>query len=261
MISLKTTENIVRMRRGGAVLARILDELSCRALPGVSTEELNDEALARMERYDAEPVLLGYRPTFARRSYPAAICTSLNDEVVHGIPSAARILREGDILGIDVSIGYEGMIVDSARTLPIGRVRAEARALLEAAQDALAAAVAASRSGAHLGDIGAAIESLARARGYGVVTALCGHGVGYAVHEEPMVPNVGVPGAGIELRSGLTLAIEPMFTLGSSEVVFDEEDGYTVRTKDGSLSAHFEHTVVITEDGSAEILTLPHPIE
>lgn len=255
MIRLKTKKEIASLRDGGAILARILDELSLLVAPGVSTERLNDEALERMERYGVEPVLLGYQPEFAPRPYPAGICTSVNDAVVHGVPNEKPYeLKEGDVIGIDISLRREGMIVDSARTLPVGLVHPDVQKLLAVTQEALAVGIKAAQAGGHIGDIGHAIESFVRPHGYGIIEELCGHGVGYAVHEEPMVQNIGRPGAGAELKPGLVLAIEPMLTLGGPEVIFDKKDGYTVRTKDGSLSAHFEHTIVITTDGP-EILT------
>lgn len=255
MIRLKTEKEIESLRKGGVVLARILDELSLLVAPGVSTEELNDRALECMERYGALPMLLGYQPEFSARPYPAAICTSINNVVVHGIPNEhPYTLKIGDVIGIDLSISYAGMIVDSARTLPVGRVSPELRKLITVTEEALMVGIIAAQAGGHIGDIGHAIKSFVRPHGYGIIEELCGHGVGYAVHEEPMVPNIGKRGAGVELEPGLVLAIEPMLTLGGPEVVFDEKDSYTVRTKDGSPSAHFEHTIVITKNGP-EILT------
>ena len=255
MIRLKSEKEIEILRNGGVILARILDELSALALPGVSTEELNDEALEKIECAGATPVLLGYHPEFAPRPFPAAICTSINDIVVHGIPNEHPYeLKEGDVIGIDLSIGYEGMIVDSARTVPVGLVNPEVQKLINVTREALAVGIKAAKAGGHVGDIGYAIEMFVRPHKYGIVEALCGHGVGYAVHEEPMVQNVGTPGTGPLLSPGLVLAIEPMLTLGSYEVTFDTKDGYTVRTADGSVSAHFEHTIVITKGGH-EILT------
>ncbi len=255
MIRLKKPEEIESLREGGAILSKILDELSALVAPGVSTELLNDEALELMEKYDVEPVLLGYHPQFAPRPYPAAICTSVNDVVVHGIPNEHPvILKEGDTIGIDVSIAYEGMIVDSARTVAVGTVSPEVQKLINITKEALMVGIKAARVGGRVGDIGHAIETFVRPHGYGIVEDLCGHGVGYAVHEEPNVQSVGTPGTGPELVPGLVLAIEPMLTLGTHEVIFDEEDGYTVRTKDGSQSAHFEHSIVITAEGP-EILT------
>jgi methionyl aminopeptidase len=255
MIRLKTPDEIESLRAGGVILSKILDELSVLVAPGVSTEHLNDVALDLMEKCGVEPVLLGYHPRFAPRPYPAAICTSINDVVVHGIPNEhPAVLKEGDTIGIDTSIGYEGMIVDSARTIAVGTVAPEVQKLINITKEALMVGIKAARPGGRVGDIGHAIESFVRPHGYGIVEDLCGHGVGYAVHEEPNVQSVGTPGTGPELAPGLVLAIEPMLTLGTHEVDFDEEDGYTVRTKDGSQSAHFEHSIVITEQGP-EILT------
>ncbi len=256
MLTYKTPEEIEYLRAGGAILARILDELSALVAPGVSTEYLNDEALDKMERYGVEPVLLGYHPVFSSRPYPAAICTSVNEVVVHGIPNEhPYILKEGDIIGIDISVGYNGMIVDSARTVAVGSISSDARKLIHVTKEALTVGIQAAKVGGHVGDIGHAIETYVRPHGYGIVEELCGHGVGYAVHEDPSVQNIGKKGTGPKLTEGLVLAIEPMLTLGTKDVIFDEEDGYTVRTKDGSLSAHFEHTIVILKDGP-EILTL-----
>lgn len=256
MIRLKTKKEIEILKKGGNLLVRIVDEISMLVAPGVSTEHLNDEAIDCMERLGVEPVLLGYQPEFAPRPYPAAICTSVNDVVVHGIPNENSItLKEGDIVSIDVSICYEGLIVDMARTLPVGSIDPVARKLLSVTKEALVIGIKAAQPGKHIGDIGHAIETFVRPHGYGIVEDLCGHGVGYAVHEEPMVQNVGAPGTGPELKPGLVIAIEPMLTLGDKRVIFDREDGYTVRTKDHSLSAHFEHSIAITENGP-EILTL-----
>ena len=258
MIRLKTSEEIDRLRRGGAVLSRILSELAVLVAPGVTTEYLNDEALDRMERYGAEPALLGYHPEFAPRPYPAALCTSINDVVEHGIPNEhPRTLEAGDIIGLDTTIVYEGMVVDSGITVPVGTIAPEAKRLIEVTKGALAAGIQAARPGGRVGDISAAIEAYVAPHGYGLVEELCGHGVGYAVHEAPLVPNTGTKGTGALLEPGLVIAIEPMLTLGSGDVVFDRKDGYTVRTKDGSLSAHFEHTIAITE-GGVEVLTARH---
>lgn len=255
MVRLKSEKDIEHLREGGALLARIFDELCAHVAPGVSTEELNDEAIELMEQLAVEPVLLGYHPEFAPRPYPAAICTSVNDMVVHGIPNEEPYtLREGDIVGIDISIRHNGMIVDAARTVPVGLVAPDIQELIAVTQEALTAGIEAAQAGGHIGDIGHAIETLVRPHGYGIVEDLCGHGVGYEVHEEPMVPNTGTSGTGLLLEPGLVLAIEPMLTLGGKKVLFDEEDGYTVRTKDGSVSVHFEHTIVVTENGP-EVLT------
>lgn len=254
-IKLKSKEELEGMRRAGAVLSRILDELEAMVAPGVSTEDLDDEAMRLAEEFGAEPVLLGYHPEFAPRPYPAAICTSVNDIIVHGIPNESPIiLKEGDIIGIDVTIAVGGMVVDSARTVPVGKIDAASQKLIDVTREARRRGIEAAVPGNTIGDIGHAIESYVKPFGYGIVEELSGHGVGYAVHEEPFVPNVGRPGKGEKIVPGMALAIEPMLNAGSRHVVFDEEDGYTVRTKDGSRSAHFEHTVIITESGP-EIVT------
>lgn len=255
MIRKKSPEDIEKLREGGKILARILDVLEKMVAPGVTTEELNDEAMRLMEEYGAEPVLLGYHPDFASRPYPAAICTSINDVIVHGIPNEnSYALKEGDTVSIDLSLGYKKLIVDSARTIPVGVVEKETLKLLNVTKEARAIGIKAAQVGNHIGDIGHAIETFVNKYGFGIVQDLCGHGVGYEVHEAPYVPNFGKAGTGELIEAGLVLAIEPMINAGSHEVVFDKKDGYTVRTKDGSQSAHFEHTVVITEDGP-EVVT------
>ncbi len=255
MIQKKTKDDFEKMRKAGKVLARVLTDLERMVAPGVSTQDLDDEAMRLIEQYGAEPILLGYHPEFAERPYPAAICTSVNDVIVHGIPNESPIiLKEGDIIGIDVSIAVDDMIVDSARTVAVGKIDALSQKLIDVTKEARARGIAAARAGNTVGDIGHAIESYVKPFGFGIVEELCGHGVGYAVHEAPFVPNFGRPGTGEKIEVGMAFAIEPMLNAGKKQVVFDEEDGYTVRTKDGSRSAHFEHTVLITEAGP-EIVT------
>lgn len=250
MTTKKTPEEIEILKEGGAILAEILDDLSQYVAPGVSTQDLNDRALARAEALGAEPVLLGYKPDFAPRPYPAAICTSVNDVVQHGIPRADEILNEGDIIDLDMSIGYKGLIVDSGRTVPVGHIDSESQRLIDATREALAIGIKAAQPGGYTGDIGNAVETFIHDQGFSVVEVLCGHGVGYAVHEEPMIPNFGKKGTGTRIEVGHVFAIEPIVNIGSKEVVFDDDgDGYSVFTQDGSRSAHFEHTVVILEDG------------
>ena len=247
MIYLKSPEEIRRLVKAGKILKAVLSALEKMVAPGVTTEELDDEAIRLMEEYKAEPVLLGYHPEFAPRPYPAAICTSVNDVVVHGIPSEnPYTLQEGDIISLDSALSFDGMIVDSARTVPVGTIDADSKKLLMVTKGACEAGIAAAKKGKTIGDIGHAISAFAKPYGFGIVEELCGHGLGYAVHEEPMVPNFGIPGKGEVLEVGMVIAIEPMINLGKKGVVF-EKDGYTVRTKDHSRSAHFEHTIVITE--------------
>jgi methionyl aminopeptidase len=250
MISKKTTAEIAVLHEAGALLATILHRLVAEAQPGVSTEHLNDVAMQLCEEYKVEPILYGYKPDFAPMPYPAAICTSVNDVVQHGIPLADEILETGDVINIDMSIAYKGMVVDSGVTVPVGAVDQKAIELMAVTKGALAAGIAAAKPGNHIGDISAAIQHYAEKRNMGVVHALCGHGVGYSLHEEPQIPNVGKAGTGPLIEVGHVYAIEPILNEGSPEVVFDDEgDGYSVYTADDSWSAHFEHTVVITPDG------------
>lgn len=255
MIRIKTPEDLDTIRAAGPVLAGILRALGEAAKPGVSTEDLDDLAQELMKKAGAEPVLLGYKPGFAPAPYPAAICTSVNDVVQHGIPSPIVILKQGDVINIDATIGYNGMIVDSGITVGVGKIDKKAEELLRITREALHVGIAEAKPGNHVGDIGYAISKFIKPYGFGVVDALCGHGVGYSVHEDPMIPNFGKKGSGDLIKPGMVFAIEPIVNEGSKEVDFDDDgDGYTVTTRDGSRSAHFEHTVIITEDGP-EIVT------
>jgi methionyl aminopeptidase len=256
MAKIKTKEEIVSLRKGGKILAKILRELAVYAKPGVSTMDINDYALKLAEDYGAEPVLLGYHPEFAPIPYPAALCTSVNDVVQHGVPDADEILEAGDIINLDMSIGYEGMIVDSGITIPVGgKTDAVSQKLIDVTKEALALGIKQAKPGNHIGDISHAIQTYVEAHGFSIVEVLCGHGVGHAVHEEPMVPNFGKAGTGPIIKVGNVFAIEPIVNVGSKEVWFDDDgDGYSVFTSDGSRAAHFEHTVAITEHGP-EIMT------
>ncbi len=254
MAYIKTDKQIEILREGGKRLSSILDVLSAAVAPGVSTKDLDDLANKLIKDKGDVPILLGYKPDFSDRAYPATICASINDEIVHGIPKADRILKEGDIIGIDLSMMHNNMIVDSARTIPVGTISKDVRKLIEVTREARAIGIAAATVGNHVGDIGHVIETYAHEFGYGVVEELCGHGVGCKVHEEPNVPNFGKPGTGPILEAGMVIAIEPMFNLGNKRMAHDSSDGYTCRTADGSMSAHFEHTVAILNDGP-EILT------
>jgi len=250
MITKKSDEEIAALHEGGKILARILEILAEYAKPGMTTEDLNDKAMQLTEEYGVEPVLLGYKPTFAEAPYPAATCISVNDVVQHGIPSDEEILEEGDVLNIDMSIGYKGLVVDSGLTIGVGKIDQEAQQLIAVTKEALQRGIAAAKPGNHIGDISSAIEEYVKQSGFSPVEALCGHGVGYGVHEEPNIPNVGKKGSGPKIEAGHVYAIEPIVNTGSGDVIFDDEgDGYTVFTADGSRSAHFEHTVAITEDG------------
>lgn len=255
MARIKTKQEIESLRKGGKILAKILKELVKYSQPGISTEDINDYALKLAEDFGAEPVLLGYFPTFASRPYPAALCTSVNNTVQHGVPRADQILKEGDIINLDMSIGYEGMIVDSGVTVPVGKIDPLSQKLIDVTREALVIGIKQAKPGNHIGDIGYAVQTFVEAHGFSIVEALCGHGVGHAVHEEPFVPNFGKAGTGLEIKVGNVFAIEPIVNIGKKDVIFDDDgDGYSVFTVDGSRAAHFEHTVAITERGP-EIMT------
>lgn len=246
----KSKEEIEILSAGGKILARILRELGDYCTPGISTLDIDDKAMTLAEKYGVEPVLLGYHPDFAARPYPASICTSVNDTVQHGVPKEDELLKEGDIIDLDMSIGHKGLIVDSGITVPVGTIDTKSQKLIEVTREARKVGIEAAQPGNYTGDIGHAVETYVRKNGFSVVEVLCGHGVGYKVHEEPLVPNYGRPGTGTKIEVGHVYAIEPIVNIGGKEVVFDDDgDGYSVYTKDGSRSAHFEHTVAITEDG------------
>lgn len=255
MITKKTAAEIEILREAGGILAKILKTLASELVPGMTTLDIDDRAMELIEEYKVEPVLLGYHPTFADYPYPASVCVSVNNCVQHGIPSAEVVLKDGDVVNIDMSIGLRGMVVDSGLTAPVGDASDVHRKLMAATQEALALGVKAAKPGAHIGDISHAIQTLVESRGFSCVEVLCGHGVGYSIHEEPLIPNVGKAGQGPLIEVGHVYAIEPIVNVGAADVYFDDDgDGYSVYTKDGSYSAHFEHTVVITENGP-EILT------
>jgi methionyl aminopeptidase len=241
-IQLKTSAQIAKMREANLIVADVLDKLQDAAAPGMSTWELNEIAARRLRQLRAESAFLGYR------GYPAVLCTSVNSVVVHGIPRKQVVLREGDILSIDFGAFKDGWCGDSARTIALGKPSREAHGLMEITRQALERAIARCVPGNRLGDVGHAIQSLVESRGFSVVKQFVGHGIGRQMHEPPHVPNYGEPGKGSRLSVGMVLAIEPMINLGGPEVVV-EDDGWTAVTKDGSLSAHFEHSVAITESG------------
>lgn len=254
-ITKKTEAEIETLQAAGHILATILHTLADEAVEGTSTEALDDRAMDMVETYGVEPILLGYKPDFAPFPYPAATCISVNDRVQHGIPSASEILAAGDVVNLDMSIGYEGMVVDAGITVGVGEVTKAAASLIAHTQEALAHGIKAAQPGNHIGDISHAIQSFIESRGLSVVKELCGHGVGYAVHEEPSITNFGRPATGPKIEVGHVYAIEPIVTTGSGKVYFDDDgDGYSVYSADGSLSAQFEHSVAITAAGP-QILT------
>ncbi len=248
MSRIKTDAEIRALRELGKVHAAILDALTAAVVPGVNTAELESLALAEIEAAGAVPAFKNYRPEGAPRPFPCALCVAPNDVVVHGIPTElALVLEEGAIVGLDIGLKRDGVVTDAGRTVGVGRIDAHAVDLLHTCEEALMLGIAEARPGKTIGDIGNAIETFVRTKGYGLVRDLCGHGVGHAVHEDPQVPNYGDPGRGMRLVPGMVLAIEPMINEGKGAVLF-ERDGYTVRTRDGSRSAHFEHDIAVTED-------------
>jgi len=243
MITLKSAREIDIMARAGAIVARTLDLVGTLVRPGVPTEELDREAERFIRTHK------GATPSFkGLYGFPKTLCISINEEIVHGIPSSTRILREGNIVSIDVGVYLEGFHADSARTFPVGQISPDAERLLAATREALSAGIAQAKLGNHVGDIGHAVQGVAEAAGFGVVRELVGHGVGTRMHEDPQVPNHGQPRRGPRLQVGMTLAIEPMITAGSylTKVL---DDKWTVVTADASLAAHFEHTVAVTANG------------
>jgi methionyl aminopeptidase len=241
-IQLKTPAQVAKLRDANLIVNDVLDHIQEAARPGVTTWDLDEVAARRLKQLKAESAFLGYR------GYPAVLCASVNEVVVHGIPRRDVVLKEGDILSIDFGAFKDGWCGDSARTIPIGKVSAAAEALMEATRQSLEAALTQCVPGKRLGDIGFAVQSLVEERGFSVVRQFVGHGIGRQMHEAPHVPNYGEAGKGTRLSVGLVLAIEPMVNLGGPEVAI-EDDGWTAVTKDGSLSAHFEHSVAVTDNG------------
>ncbi len=254
MVVLKTAAEIAIMRQSGRIVATVLAEMRERVKPGVTTLELDELAEQIIRQHGATPSFKGkeHSDPGAQR-FPASICASINEEIVHGIPSASRRLKEGDIIAIDVGAYYNGYHGDSAITLPVGRVTQEAMDLMRVTQECLVAAIAVARNGNRAGDIGAAIQQTAEPQGFSVVREYTSHGVGHELHEGFSLLNYGTVGHGMVLRPGLTIAIEPMINAGKYGTKV-KKDKWTVVTIDGKLSAHFEHTIAITE-GDAEILT------
>lgn len=253
MIIIKTPNEIERLKKGGPILARILREVARATVAGVTTKSLDEFAFRLIKEAGCTPAFLNYRPDSADRPYPATLITSVNDEVVHGIPGD-RVLKEGDIIALDLGLNYEGVFLDHAISVGVGSINPKDKELLAVTEQALMQGIEAIKPGATVGDIGYAIEHYVKPYKLGIVRDLSGHGVGRAIHEDPYVPNYGKRGKGASLTPGMVIAIEPMLTRGSEDVIL-MKDGYTLKTSDGSRSAHFEHTVLITENG-AEILTI-----
>lgn len=246
MIMLKTREEIEIMRAANVIVAEVLSELRRRVQPGVTTAELDRIAEDMTRQRGATPAFKGYAP--AGRVFPRSVCTSINDEVVHGIPSDRRVLREGDLIGLDFGVCYEGFYGDAAVTVAVGQADPEAERLMQVTEEALWAGIEQVRPGNRLGDVSAAIQERVERDGFSVVREFVGHGIGRRLHEEPQVPNFGKRDRGVRLREGMVLAIEPMVNAGTPEVRV-KDDGWTAVTVDGRRSAHFEHSVAVTERG------------
>ncbi len=253
-ITIKTKEEIEILKRGGRILAEVLRELAKLAKPGVNTGFLDKKAREMILARGGEPAFLNYHPAFLDRPYPFTLCASLNSVVVHQLPSDLIILKEGDILKLDLGVKYKNLFTDSAVTVGVGNLTSDKIKLIEVTKASLDLAIEKVKPGNYIGDIGRVVESLAKKNNFSVVKVLVGHGVGYAVHEEPNIPNYSEKDRGPQIKAGMVLAIEPMLTMGSAEVRLSK-DGFGYETVDGSLSAHFEHTVAVTEEGN-EILTM-----
>lgn len=241
-IILKSSDEIELMRASSLVVAEVLRLLRDKVSPGATTLDLERLAEAETKRLGARPAFKGYR------GYPFCLCTSVNSEIVHGMPSAAKLLKEGDILSIDFGVVMDGFYGDAAITVPVGRVGGEAQRLMTVTEASLEDAIEMARPGNRLSDISAAVQRRVEAEGFSIVRDFVGHGIGRELHEAPQVPNFGIPGRGVRLKAGMVLAIEPMINMGGYGVKV-LADGWTAVTADGSLSAHFEHTVAVTEDG------------
>jgi methionyl aminopeptidase len=246
-VVLKSAKEIEKMRRAGQVVHEVLELVRSHVKPGATTYDLEKAAEARLAELGVKAAFKGYH------GFPCVLCTSINNEVVHGIPSRKRVLKEGDIVSVDFGVVVDGYYGDAAVTVPVGAIDAKSARLLKATEASLQAGIAAIRPGATLGDVGAAVQSVVEGEGFSVVRDFVGHGIGVHMHEDPQVPNFGEAGQGMKLKAGMVIAIEPMVNAGKPDVKV-LEDGWTAVSTDGSMSAHFEHTVAVTADG-ARILT------
>jgi methionyl aminopeptidase len=249
----KDQKEIALLKESGRILAEVLALVATKVGPGVSAYDLDQLAEKEVRSYGAKPSFKNYKPSAGDSPFPASLCVSVNDEVVHGIPKKTKILRNGDIVTLDLGVEYRGLYTDAAITLPVGQIDKKVQSLIDVTQLCLENALKVVKPGNFVGNIGHAIESTAKYYGFQVVRDLVGHGVGAAVHEPPDIPCFGLPGTGVQLKEGMVLAIEPMINSGRSRIDFDR-DGWTVRTYDGQPSAHFEHTVIVTNKG-CDIMT------
>jgi methionyl aminopeptidase len=246
-VVLKSQQEIEKMRRAGQVVREVLELVRSQVKPGATTFDLESAAVARLKELGVKAAFKGYH------GYPCVLCTSVNSEVVHGIPSPKRVLQEGDIVSVDFGVVVDGYYGDAAITVPVGEIDAGKARLLQVTEASLKAGIAAVKPGATLGDVGAAVQGVVEGEGFSVVRDFVGHGIGVQMHEDPQVPNYGQAGRGMKLRPGMVIAIEPMVNAGKPDVMV-LDDGWTAVAKDGSMSAHFEHTVAVTDTG-ARILT------
>ena len=253
MIIIKTAEEIEILREGGRRLAEVLYKVKDKVKPGISTLELDNYARELIKEMGDTPAFLNYQPDGATYPFPSALCVSVNEEIVHGIPKKDKILKDGDIVSIDLGLKHKGMFTDMARTVPVGNVSPASLKLIETTEKALQVGIDQAEVGNSVGDIGFAIQNFVKPHKYGIVEVLSGHGVGKYIHEDPYIPNFGKKGTGAKLKEGMVIAIEPMLNMGTKNVAF-EDDGYTVTTLDRKRSAHFENTILITKNGP-EILT------
>ena len=249
MITIKNSAQIEKMREAGAMLHDVLTQLRGKIEPGITTHELDHFAEKLIRSYGAIPSFLNYE------GYPASICSSVDNQVVHGIPSKSTVLREGQIVSIDAGLILDGWQSDSAFTAPVGSISEEAQRLIDVTEESFFAALDVAKEGYRVSDIGHVVQQYVESRGFSTVRALCGHGIGREMHEDPSVPNYGIPGHGVRLRRGMTICIEPMIAAGDYHVR-TLKDGWTVVTSDGSLCSHYEHTILIT-DGEPELLSYP----
>jgi len=251
-VSVKSPKEIEILSEGGKILAHALRAAAEKAKDGVSTAELDECARKEIVKAGAKPAFLNYSARMSGSPFPASLCVSINDEVVHGIPDKDRVVKEGDIVSLDLGVEYKGLFTDAAISIGVGKMSEEAKRLLDITKESLHKGIQTLNAGARLGDYGSAVQAFVEKAGFSVVRQLVGHGVGYAVHEDPDIPNWGQKGKGMRIKTGMVFALEPMVCAGSEDVYLDN-DGWTWKTKDGSLSAHFEHTIAIGKE--ATILT------
>ena len=248
MIILKTKKEIADLREGGKILASVHSALVKHVKIGVSTKDLDNIAIELIKKAGGEPAFLNYKPEGVSTPFPATLCVSVNNEIVHGIPKENKILKDGDIVSLDLGVKYKGLFTDAAITVPVGKISKADKKLLDVTKEALNVGIEQARVGNTVGDIGYAIEKYIKPYKYGIVKDLSGHGVGKYIHEDPYIPNYGKAGKGEKLTEGMVIAIEPMINAGTSRISVDR-DGWTIKTADASRSAHFEHRVAITKNG------------